>query len=91
MTTLLTILAIYTVGFFTSLWVMHKYKKQLDIDHYDPPHGDYYDDYKSNAEAYATFSLMWPIFLIISLFVGSFKSMVYLSKIFENKINGNTN
>ena len=51
------ILSIYVLGVFASLWVMHTFKNELDINHYDPPHDDYYDDYDSNAEAYVAFSL----------------------------------
>jgi hypothetical protein len=51
----------YIIVAFISLLIMHRFKKQLDIDSYDPPHDEWHDDWDSNAQAYVWFSLMWPI------------------------------
>jgi len=53
---------IYAIGYFISLHAMHRFKVELGIDHYDPPHEGWYDDYDSNAEAYVSISFAWPIF-----------------------------
>lgn len=54
--------ATYVIGFLISLLLLHAFKRELGVDHYDPPHPEYYDDYSSNAHAYLAFSFMWPIF-----------------------------
>lgn len=79
------VLSIYVLGFFASLWVMHAFKNELDINHYDPPHDDYYDDYDSNNEAYATFSLMWPLYWFMQFFIYSWKGLIWISAQFEKK------
>lgn len=77
---LLLFILVYVIGFFISLMLLHKYKKELDVDCYDPPHPSYYDDYSSNATAYLTFSLIWPMFWLIMLFQGIWRLLVKLSK-----------
>jgi hypothetical protein len=48
-------LAIYIIGYFASLWAMHTFKRQLDIDDYDTdPQNKWPDDYESNSEAYVS-------------------------------------
>lgn len=83
---MIVLFATYTIGFFLSLVIMHKYKKELDIDDYDPPHDSYYDDYDSNAIAYVSFSFVWPLFwLFKGIFVG-WSLLINLSKKIESKI-----
>ncbi len=77
----------YVLGFVVSLMLMHKYKKQLGIDNYDPPHESYYDDYDSNAEAYIWFSLGWPLFWFIMLIVFLYKHLLRFSKYIGNDKN----
>lgn len=78
-------LSIYIAGFIVTLLVLHKYKKQLDIDSYDPPHPDYYDDYRSNSEAYAWFSAIWPLWwffqIIIWLCTGLYRLSMFVEKL----------
>jgi hypothetical protein len=76
-------LVIYIEGYFVSLWVMHRYKKELGIDHYDPPHSIFYDSYSSNAEAYAMMSLIWPIMVIILILSFIWKGLMFISKKLE--------
>ncbi len=76
-------LAIYIIGYFASLWAMHTFKNQLDINHYDPPHDEWYDDYDSNAQAYAAMSFAWPIALIILILVSVWKGLMFISKKLE--------
>jgi hypothetical protein len=80
MGTFIIILLVYVLGFFLSILVLKKYAKQWDMDGYDPPHGDYYDDYSSNAEAYMSWSLGWPIFW---LFTGIFGFFSLLKKLVQ--------
>ena len=58
----------YIIGFILTLTFLKLFGKKMEID-YDPPHGEDYDDYKNNAEAYLFFSLSWfvtaPIFLVV--------------------------
>jgi len=76
-------LTIYIIGYFASLWAMHTYKKELDLDHYDPPHDVCYDDYDSNAQAYAVMSFVWPLALIILILSLIWKGMMFISKKLE--------
>lgn len=77
---LIIFILVYAVGFVISLFLMHKYKEQLEIDHYDPPHPDgYYDDWNSNAEAYVGFSAMWPIWWALCGIAGFYKLLQTLS------------
>ena len=77
------IVLIYVLGFFVSLWVLHAFKNELGVNDYDPPHPDYYDDYDSNAEAYASFSLMWPIFWFMNMLMYMWKGLLWISTKFE--------
>jgi hypothetical protein len=80
----LAILAIYAIGYFTSLWAMHTYKNELGINHYDnPSHELDYGDYKSNAEAYAIMSFVWPLFWLAMTFMLIWKGLLSISKQFE--------
>ena len=78
----------YVIGFFISLLCLHGFKRELDLDNYDPPHPAYYDDYDSNAHAYVAFSLMWPIFwfflLIITIGRGVVKLSEMIGKLFDS-------
>ena len=77
---LILIIVIYVVGFSVSLLALHKFGRQLGWDHYDPPHGAYYDDYDSNAHAYLTFSVFWFIFWTFYGIAGIWRLMVMLSE-----------
>lgn len=82
---ILTGVLIYAIGYFISLFAMHKYKEQLDINHYDPPHDGWYDDWDSNAEAYVGISFAWPLFwagMVIALF---WKILIKLSNRLDTK------
>lgn len=76
-------LVIYVLGYFASLWAMHTFKTELDIDSYDPPHDDYYDDYDSNAEAYMTMSFAWPIFWFAMILKLLWNGLLFISKKLE--------
>lgn len=76
-------IAIYIVGYFASLWAMHTYKKELDIDSYDPPHIEYYDDYNSNAEAYLSFSFAWPLFWFATILKLVWNGLLFISQKLE--------
>jgi hypothetical protein len=76
-------LAIYIIGYFASLWAMHTFKNQLHINHYDPPHDGWYDDYDSNAQAYASMSFAWPLALIIVILSLIWKGLMFISKKLE--------
>jgi len=78
---------IYFIGFLVSLWIIHRFKEQLGLDIYDPPHEPYYDDWESNAQAYTTFSAMWPFFWIICLLFVFGKMLVKLSEWIGKTVN----
>jgi hypothetical protein len=76
-------LAIYIIGYFASLWAMHTFKKQLDIDDYQPPHDSFYDDFNSNAEAYAIMSFAWPFFWLMMILKLTWNGLMFISKKLE--------
>lgn len=84
MTTLLTILAIYATGYFLSLWAMHSFKDELDINHYDYTNDGWDDDWDSNAEAYAGMSFAWPIFWFAMSIRLLWRGLLSISKQLEN-------
>ena len=55
----------YVVGYFISLYVLHKYHEELGMPNYDntnPYYQSYGDDWESNAAAFASWSAAWPLF-----------------------------
>jgi hypothetical protein len=76
-------LAIYIIGYFVSLWAMHTFKNELDINSYDPPHDDWYDDYDSNSEAYTTMSFAWPLFWFMMILKLVWNGLMFISKKLE--------
>jgi hypothetical protein len=81
-------LAIYIIGYFASLWAMHTFKKQLDIDDYDTdPQNKWPDDYESNSEAYVSISFAWPFFWLMMILKLTWKltwnGLMFISKKLE--------
>jgi hypothetical protein len=78
-------LAIYIIGYFASLWAMHTFKKELDIDHYDntDPKDLWPDDYESNAQAYTTMSFAWPLFWLMMILKLTWNGLMFISKKLE--------
>lgn len=75
------------IGFLICLFILHKFKKQLNIDNYDNEKSwADYEDYDSNAEAFTVWSMMWPVILIVGLCVITWKFLLWLSKKIENKL-----
>jgi hypothetical protein len=80
-------LIIYVIGFLITLFSLHKWKKELDIDNFDNHDDDeYYDDWDSNAQAYAVWSLGWPI--VLAFLVGHilWKAILTLSKWIQTRV-----
>lgn len=74
---------VYVIGYFVSLVSLHRYKKELGIDCYDKPHTDDYDDWDSNAQAYACFSFVWFIFWSAVLCRFIYKKAIIFSMFIE--------
>ena len=79
-TDLITIFVVYIIGFILSLIFLGKYGKTIGWDGYDPPHDDYYDDYSSNASAWFSFSLAWPLFYFIGILVFLYNEFIKFYK-----------
>lgn len=80
-------LIIYPIGFVITLFALHKWKKELDIDNYDNKNdNDWGDDWGSNAQAYAVWSLGWPIVLAFFLGVMLWKAIMRFSKWIQAKV-----
>jgi len=81
--TLTHMILIYVIGFIITLFILHKWKKELDIDNYDNPTEGYdygHTEWSSNAQAYAVWSLAWPLMVILFSGVLIWKVMMGLSK-----------
>ena len=79
-------LIIYVIGVMISLFSLHKWKKELDIDNYDSPKGYLYDDWDSNAQAYAAWSIGWPILIWLLGGIMAWKGILILSKWIQAKL-----
>ena len=78
---------LYAIGFVLTLFALHKWKKQLNIDNYDnKSDNDWDDDWASNAQAYAAWSLGWPIVLAFFLVVMIWKTIMRFSKWIQARI-----
>ena len=81
---------IYAIGFIITLFVLHKWKKELDIDNYDTPQDGSYDyghsEWSSNAQAYAAWSLAWPIVFAFFTCTMLWKGIMGLSKWIQARI-----
>lgn len=75
----------YIIGFFVTLLLLHVWKKELDIDNYDNQDDDY-DDWNSNAQAYAAWSLGWPIVVAFFGLAMLWKGVIALSKWIQARI-----
>lgn len=85
MSTALLIAIIYVIGFIISLIALFIFKKELDVDDYDPPHSSDYDDYDSNASAYVGFSIAWPLFWAFTLIGWLYGLLIKFSKYIDKK------
>jgi hypothetical protein len=75
---------IYVIGFLVTLILLHKFKKELGVDIYDPPHEGWYDDWNSNAQAYLAWSLGWPIFWVIGSLIFTWGLLMKLSNLIND-------
>lgn len=81
---IIIIAVVYLIGYFTTLMALIKYAKSWGIGDYDEEktYADY-DDYNSNDEAWTSFSVIWPVFILMGLFIFGVKSLIKLT----NKLN----
>lgn len=84
----------YIVGYFISLYVLHKYREELGMPDYDsnpPGYISYHDDWDSNAAAFASWSAAWPLFWLACGIFFLFKQILNISKwmgkVTKNKTN----
>lgn len=61
MLNILILLVIYIIGFFISLIILHLF---ADCNYDEEKDYSNYDDWDSNAQAYAAWSVGWPILLL---------------------------
>jgi hypothetical protein len=78
-------IVIYAIGFIITLFSLHKWKKELNIDNYDNPNW-IETDWTSNAQAYAAWSLAWPIVFAFFTCTMSWKAILGLSKWIQARI-----
>lgn len=75
-------LIMYPIGFLITLFSLHKWKKELNIDDYDNSNeSDLIGrDWSSNAQAYAAWSLAWPAVIMFIICAMTWKGVMLLSK-----------
>lgn len=78
-------LIIYVVGFFVSLYSIHRWKDKLEVDHYDNNTNEY-GDWDSNAEAFMAFSIGWPFFWGLHLLIYIYHLLLKLSIVVGKEI-----
>lgn len=79
-------IVIYVIGFIITLFILHKWNKELDIDNYDNSDNEH-GDWNSNAQAYAAWSLAWPFVILFISCVSAWKGSLMLSKWIQDRIN----
>ena len=74
------IMIIYPIGFLLTLTFFKYFGVKIGFDYdRDINDIDWYDDYKSNEEAFIAFSVAWFIVMPVLLIVGMFKLLVKIS------------
>ena len=66
---------------------MTLFAKKFGANDYDPPHEGWYDDWDSNAEAYAAWSIGWPVIWVAALIIICWKGILFFSQQL-NKLKG---
>jgi hypothetical protein len=77
---------LYIIGYPISLILLHKFHKNLGMDYNQPKTYVDYDDWDNNAQAFAAFSIAWPVFWILTLFMFLIKKVLSLSSFIEGEI-----
>ena len=81
------IVGIYILGYVSVLSFLITFGKKFGFDKYDSnrirSYSDY-DDYDSNAEAYVSWSLGWPIFIPFHIIYFSYTGLVNKIKKYTN-------
>jgi len=70
---------IYVLGFLLTYFWLILFGRKYWID-YDPPHPNWYDDYESNATAYPSQSLIWPLLWIMAAVIGIGRGATWITQ-----------
>lgn len=74
MESILIFLGIYIIGFIITLFFFTKYGERVGCGGYDDPKTyASMDDYSSNASAWLSFSITWPVMWIMGILGGIYK------------------
>lgn len=87
MTPFFTFIIIYTLGFFVTLILLHKYHKELGVDYNKPKTNENIDDWNSNVIAFPSISLFWFYFWVVMLYKFIIKNGIKLSSYIEKYFN----
>lgn len=83
---IIIILIVYLIGYFITLLGLIKYGKRLGFGDYDEPKTYVnQEDYNSNNEAWTSFSVVWPAFIIVTLIIFGINGLIKLT----SKLNKN--
>lgn len=78
-------LIIYIIGYVLNLAILIKFgKSKFGIDYDKPKDYANMEDWDSNAEAYVTWSFVWPMCWILIIFLLIFKTLVKITSYFIN-------
>ena len=84
---MITVILIYVVGFLLSLFILSAFgESKMNID-YDNDPGSWPDDWQTNAEAYTTWSIAWPLCLVLLGLVGVWTGLTKLTQFLINIFN----
>jgi hypothetical protein len=78
---------IYVIGYLVSVFAMHKFHKQLEMDYNVPKTYSNQDDWDNNAQAFAGISLVWFMFWGMFGFLYLVKKLIKFSSNIEKRIN----
>ena len=71
---------LYIVGYVVTLFLFSRYgKKYLGID-YDSDKENIHNDWDTNAQAYAAWSIGWPLVYVVLSVIGIWRTLMWLSK-----------
>lgn len=79
------IMIIYPIGFLLTLTFFKFFGVKIGFDYDNEKTYAEYDDWDSNAHAFTTFSLMWPVIVPMLLIIGIFKIVFKFSKWYINE------
>ena len=77
---------VYVIGYALTLLYLTMFGKKIHGFDYDDKSDRNYDDWESNASAFTSWSMMWPIFICIHGLFGFYALLVKITQILLNEV-----